>query len=402
MGQLLEKVKADTHNVIVSFKNGASSCRWSAIRRGAGRSALGLFESGRAKKQSVSLDNREAAEQPLLYAFALSFALGDVEGGCPDFAAQPLALCRLNEAERANARTPRNLFKVEGHRSAHLHIQPLSGIDCLNQPGALRRDRIVVHSSYLPFVQAAPCGLTVEITPGYLPHNAGHQPACGLGRPAYVGALPRPIRGFFVRARVRSYGRAGREGASPAGANYRSTNPLGSAHPLGRGLAEVKTASWSDNIMAHPAQGASAPARTTTARPILERRTFPPRPASLTDLEFVADVRVGGRLRRAFWAVKPTEDYAAACSQGRQYACDFVQFMKDSPSSAGGNLLGWMAAEMAEIDRQDDANGYAVGFWSTIEVLLLQGAQYIDHYAAAEVVAQQYAAILRAREVRHD
>jgi len=31
------------------------------------------------------------------------------------------------------------------------------------------------------------------------------------------------------------HGRAVREGASPAGANYRSTNPYGSAHPLGRG-----------------------------------------------------------------------------------------------------------------------------------------------------------------------
>lgn len=67
----------------------------------------------------------------------------------------------------------------------------------------------------------------------------------GLGRSvmlAHSRALS--CRGFFVRVRQCSYGRAEWEGAIPAGANYRSSNPFGSAHPFGRGLAENLTASW--------------------------------------------------------------------------------------------------------------------------------------------------------------
>lgn len=135
-----------------------------------------------------------------------------------------------------------------------------------------------------------------------------------------------------------------------------------------------------------------------SARTLVERRSFPPRYAPLTDLAFVADVRIERKTRRSFWAVPQTDDYGHANKVGRQYACDFVQFLKDSPERVGSNLLGRMAEGMAEIENDSDAKGYAVGFWSFIEILLHQAAHSTDHYALAEADAQRYATILANRE----
>ncbi|THF61412.1 hypothetical protein E6C76_20235 [Pseudothauera nasutitermitis] len=146
--------------------------------------------------------------------------------------------------------------------------------------------------------------------------------------------------------------------------------------------------------MATTTQGASAPTRTAAERPLIERRSFPPRTAPLTDLDFVADVRIERKTRRSFWAVPQTDDYGHANNVGRQYACDFVQWLKDNPRSAGSNLLGWVVKDMAEVEEAAAAKGYAVGFWCFIELLLLQAANRIDHYALAEADAQRYAAIL--------
>jgi len=70
---------------------------------------------------------------------------------------------------------------------------------------------------------------------------AAVNPAVGLGRSVRRRNQPRHVltsRLFCVHGIA--YGRAVLEGASPAGDSYRSTNPHGSAHPLGRGsdLAE--------------------------------------------------------------------------------------------------------------------------------------------------------------------
>lgn len=140
-----------------------------------------------------------------------------------------------------------------------------------------------------------------------------------------------------------------------------------------------------------------------SARTLVERRSFPPRPASITDLAFVADVRIERKTRRSFWAVPQTDDYGHANNVGRQYACDFVQYLKENPAWVGGNLLGLVAKDMAEVEDDSDTKGYAVGFWAFIEMMLYQAAHRMDHYALAEADAQRYVAILAEREdgVRH-
>lgn len=135
-----------------------------------------------------------------------------------------------------------------------------------------------------------------------------------------------------------------------------------------------------------------------SARTLVERRTFPPRPASITDLAFVADVRIERKTRRSFWAVPQTDDYGHANNVGRQYACDFVQYLKENPAWVGGNLLALVAKDMAEVEDDSDAKGYAVGFWSFIEILLYQAVHRMDHYALAEADAQRYVSILAERK----
>jgi len=88
-----------------------------------------------------------------------------------------------------------------------------------------------------------------------------------------------------------------------------------------------------------------------SARTLVERRSFPPRPAPLTDLDFVADVRIERKVRRSFWAVPQTDDYGHANNVGRQYACDFVQWLKDNPRSAGSNPL-WVKIVVASIESE--------------------------------------------------
>lgn len=126
-------------------------------------------------------------------------------------------------------------------------------------------------------------------------------------------------------------------------------------------------------------------------KPLIKQRNFSPRPASFTDLPFVADVEIGPRkTQRLFWNVPPADDYGEANQIGVQYACDFVQYLKQNKSLVGSARLGWIVSDMAKA-RADDTRGYAIGFWSFVEQLLYVAATRVDHYSIAEEQAQRYA-----------
>lgn len=113
----------------------------------------------------------------------------------------------------------------------------------------------------------------------------------------------------------------------------------------------------------------------------LVRRDYRPRPASFTDLPFVADVKVSrSNKSRSFWNVPQTNDYGAACDMGSQFACDMVQYFKDNPCYVGSNALGALVKDMAAYSRGTAMYGYEVGFWSALEVLLYRAASLEDHW----------------------
>ena len=73
--------------------------------------------------------------------------------------------------------------------------------------------------------------------------------------------------------------------------------------------------------------------------------------------------------RPNYWNVPPVvealRDYVEAEAIGRQYALQFIQWLRENPELVGMGVLGWIAAD---IDFQDDKrNGYWVGFFSCIE-----------------------------------
>lgn len=131
----------------------------------------------------------------------------------------------------------------------------------------------------------------------------------------------------------------------------------------------------------------------------LIRRDFKPRPASFTDLPFVADVKVAPRKkRRNFWNVPQTDDYGVACDMGRQYACDLLQYLKDNPFWVGSNAIGNFVQDMAAHPCGTAMHGYEVGFWSTLEVLLYRAITRENHWDIVQGVQDRYDAIAKARE----
>lgn len=131
----------------------------------------------------------------------------------------------------------------------------------------------------------------------------------------------------------------------------------------------------------------------------LIRRDFRPAPATLTFLPFIADVKVAPRKKhRNFWHVPVTDDYGVACNVGRQYACDFVQFLKDNPSKVGSNLIGHLVRDMSAFPGGTDMHGYEVGFWSTLERLLYRLVALENHWDLVQAVQDQYEAIAAARQ----
>jgi len=129
----------------------------------------------------------------------------------------------------------------------------------------------------------------------------------------------------------------------------------------------------------------------------LVRRDYRPRPASFTDLPFVADVKVSRRnKRRSFWNVPQTNDYGEACAMGRQFACDMVQYFKDNPCWSGSNVLGSLVKDMAAYRCGTAMHGYEVGFWSALEVLLCRAASLENHWEVIQGVQDRYDAIAKA------
>lgn len=127
------------------------------------------------------------------------------------------------------------------------------------------------------------------------------------------------------------------------------------------------------------------------SKPFIERRTFILGTAAMTDLPFVADTKSGPKtVRRSFWSVQETDDYSHANDVGVQHACDFIQFMKQNPRFVGSSVLSNIANDMAEHKCGTAMHGYAVGFWSIIELFLYKAANHLDHYAIAEAEAQRY------------
>lgn len=190
--------------------------------------------------RSVLIEDLKRPEQPVPSAKALFCARDHVQIVRLDVAAQPLALGRFHEGNRPDARSPRHIIAVHGGRRAHLDAQQLAVLNGLDQPCALRGNRLAIHAMNLQLRPAAPCGWTFENAPRYHAPVVGKQPAAGLGSLNRSGDEPLcTLHCGFFHALVRPvYGRAGREGRKALPVLRRSANPSGSAHPLGRGSAD--------------------------------------------------------------------------------------------------------------------------------------------------------------------
>jgi len=131
----------------------------------------------------------------------------------------------------------------------------------------------------------------------------------------------------------------------------------------------------------------------------LIRRDYRPGPASFTELPFVADVKVAPRKkRRSFWNVPKTDDYGHANDVGRQYAADFLQYIKDNPFWVGSNIIGTFVADMAAHPRGTDMHGYEVGFWAALEVILYRAISRENHWDVLQAAQDRSDTIKAARD----
>lgn len=89
----------------------------------------------------------------------------------------------------------------------------------------------------------------------------------------------------------------------------------------------------------------------------------------LTSLPFVADLKENRKVRRCFWHVQPTGRYAEDCLIGKYYALEFVNLAlsRDQQSHCRVPMLATIAKDMGA-----QLTGVEVGFWSTVEDLLLE------------------------------
>ncbi|MBN6743143.1 Bro-N domain-containing protein, partial [Acidithiobacillus sp. MC6.1] len=111
-----------------------------------------------------------------------------------------------------------------------------------------------------------PFPLDVAACPVYAGSVTG-VPVIGFGSPESrrTAAIPLWDAAFFTSVVwLCSYGRAGRGAARLAGAYCRSSNPFGSAHPFGRGLAVEQPHSRSLIMTTPIPQGAAAPEQALT------------------------------------------------------------------------------------------------------------------------------------------
>jgi hypothetical protein len=71
----------------------------------------------------------------------------------------------------------------------------------------------------------------------------------------------------------------------------------------------------------------------------------------------------------------PTDDYGAACAEGRRLAVEYMHWLADNPDMIGSNGLGHLASCFPAAP---GTNGYAVGFFSHIERFIGTAAQGCD------------------------
>lgn len=131
----------------------------------------------------------------------------------------------------------------------------------------------------------------------------------------------------------------------------------------------------------------------------LVRRVYSDANWSLLDLSFVAETeRVGGRRRINYWSVPPAPSYRDACNMGRQYAAEFVQSLIDNPNRVGMNSIGTFVTHMADHQPGDTRRGYQVGFWASLEELLLVAGTRVDHWAVLQARQDKMNRIEKARQ----
>lgn len=129
----------------------------------------------------------------------------------------------------------------------------------------------------------------------------------------------------------------------------------------------------------------------------IQRRDYSEK--AITSLPFVADKKVKRHNVRSFWAVEPTDNYGQACVDGYQFACDYLQFLKQNPSSSGMGILGAIVRDMARHDLGTETNGYSVGFMCFMDEMLAAAAKHFDFYRHDDMRAKQMAAIAAEREL---
>ncbi len=86
-----------------------------------------------------------------------------------------------------------------------------------------------------------------------------------------------------------------------------------------------------------------------------------------------------------------TAEYAQACETGREHAVQFTQLLMHKPERIGANQLGDLASRINYAD-ESAQKGFAVGFFSHLERLIVIGARHIDVVADLAHINMTYAA----------
>jgi hypothetical protein len=116
---------------------------------------------------------------------------------------------------------------------------------------------------------------------------------------------------------------------------------------------------------------------------LIQRRDF--KDARTYQLPFCGNVSKNKRKKDYhYWQVPHTDDYGDACAEGYQFACDYLQFLKQNPAMRGMNMLGHIVDAIPKREIGDANNGYAVGFLSFFDEMLAAAAQNFDFYRHAD------------------
>ena len=87
----------------------------------------------------------------------------------------------------------------------------------------------------------------------------------------------------------------------------------------------------------------------------------------ISDLPFVTPPDAGKK--RVWWRVTPTDDYAADCDRGAEYAALLLEYLAAPVVDPG--TLGMVAVDMGS-----EVNGLTVGFWCHIGIAAAAGRQH--------------------------